>query len=58
MKKFIEMHDYTKNMKARIAIFSLKGKVDILWEYVKCLRDIRTEKLNWHEFKRSFRKTY
>jgi len=35
MKKFLEMHDYTENMKARITIFSLKGKIDIWWEDVK-----------------------
>lgn len=29
MKKFFELHDYTKNMKVMLAIFSLKGKVYI-----------------------------
>lgn len=40
MKKFFELHDYTKNMKARISIFSLKGKADIWWEDVKRVRGI------------------
>ena len=29
MKKFLKLHDYIVNMKAMIAIFNLKGKVDI-----------------------------
>jgi len=30
-----ELHEYTDNMKARVVLFSLKGKVGIQWEYVK-----------------------
>lgn len=58
MKKFFELHDYTENMKAIIAIFNLKGKADIWWEDVKQVRDIRTRELSWHEFKRLFKKKY
>lgn len=47
MKKFFELHDYTENMKAKIAILSLKGKEDICWEYVKWVRDITTKELSW-----------
>jgi len=35
MNKFFELHEYTGNMKARIIIFNLKGKVDIWREDVK-----------------------
>jgi len=42
MKKFFELHDYIENTKVRIVIFNLKGKANIWWEYVKCVRDIRT----------------
>lgn len=42
MKKFFDLHEYTENMKAKIVIFSVKGKVDISWEDVKWVRDIRT----------------
>lgn len=58
MKKFFKLHDYTKTMKAIVAIFSLKGKVDIWWEDVKRVRDIKKKELSWHEFKRLFRKKY
>jgi len=29
MKKLFELHEHTENMKAKIAMFSLKGKVNI-----------------------------
>eukprot|EP00253_Pinus_taeda_P027065 PITA_27065 len=58
MNNLFELHEYTKNMKARIAIFSLKGKANIWWEDVKWVRDITTKELSWHEFKRLFKKKY
>ena len=37
MKKFFMLHDYSENMKAKVATFSLKGKANIWWEGVKML---------------------
>lgn len=45
MNKFFIIHDYSENMKTRIATFSLKGKADIWWEDVKNVRDIFEEVL-------------
>jgi len=47
MEKFFELHEYINNMKARIAIFSLKGKSNIWWEDVKWVREIRKNYLSW-----------
>ena len=58
MKKFFELHNYTNNMKDRVAIFSLRGKSNIWGEDVKLVRDIRAEELSWHEFNRLFNKKY
>jgi len=58
MNKFFELHEYTDNMKAIIAIFSLKGKADIWWEDVKQVRGIRMDDMSWQEFKRIFKKKY
>ena len=58
MNKFFELHNYTDNMKAKVVIFSIKGKVDIWWEDFKWVRDIKTDDLSWREFKRLFRKKY
>lgn len=35
MNKLFELHGHTKNMKAIIVIFNLKGKADIWCKYVK-----------------------
>ena len=45
-------------MKAKIIIFSLKGKGDILWEDVNHVRGINIEALSWHEFKILLRNAY
>lgn len=58
MNKFFKSHEYTNNLKAKIAFFNLKGKADIWWEDVKWARDIKTYELSWREFKRLFGKKY
>ena len=40
MKKYFRFHNYSENLKAKIATFSLKGKEDIWWEYVKNVKGI------------------
>lgn len=46
MRKFFKLHYYSENMKARIALFSLKGKTYIWWEDVKNAKGIDEEDLN------------
>lgn len=43
MKIFFRIHNYSKNMKSRIATFILKGKDDILWEYLRNIKAIKGE---------------
>ena len=50
VRKFFRLHDYSENMKARVATLSLKGKEDIWWEEVKTVRCIHEEDLTWSEF--------
>jgi len=50
MRKFFRLYDYLENMKERISLFSLKGKENIWWEYVKNVKGIDEDDLNWHEF--------
>ena len=38
INKLFMLHDYKKNMKARIVMFSLKGKVNIWCEDMKWVR--------------------
>lgn len=58
MREFFRLHDYSKNIKAKIAKFSLKGKVDICWEYVNNIRYIYEEDLNLSGFDRLSKKKY
>ena len=58
MNKLFELHEYTDNVKARIAIFILEGKLGIWWENVKWVKDIRIDDLSWREFKRILWKKY
>lgn len=58
MNKYFELPEYTDNMKARVAIFNLKGKSYILREYFKWATDMRTDGFSWSQFKWLFRKKY
>lgn len=58
MKNFFRLHDYSENMKARVATFNLKGKEEIWWEYVKNVKGIHEEYLTWNEFEWLFKKKY
>jgi len=58
MRKFFGLHDYSENMKSRVATFSLKGKAKIWWEDVKNFIFIHEEELTWSEFERLFKKKY
>jgi len=57
-KKFFRLQDYSENMKAIVATFSLKGKEDIWWEYVKNVIGIHEEDLTWSDFECLFKKKY
>ena len=58
MNNLFRLHDYLENMKAIIAMFSLKGKVEIWGEDVNNVRGIWEDYLNWSELQRLFRKNY
>ena len=58
MNNFFRLHDYLENMKAKIEVFSLKGRTYILWEDVKHVRGIGMEELSWNEFKIFFENKY
>ena len=58
MNNFFTLHDYSVNMKARIATFSLRVKAYIWWEDINNVKYIYEEELTWSEFERLFRKRY
>jgi hypothetical protein len=43
-------------LKARIAIFNLKGKASIWWEDLRNVKGIHEKDLSWKQFKKHFKK--
>lgn len=58
MKKYFREHDYFENMKARVAIFILKGKDDIWCEDLNNVKNIEEKALQLKIFKGYFEKKY
>jgi hypothetical protein len=58
LKKYFRVHDFSENMKARVATFNLNGKASIWWEDLKNMKGVREEDLSWERFEKYFRKKY
>ena len=56
MKKYFEIYNYSNQLKARMAIYNLIGKVDIWWKDLTRVKGIREKKINWSTFKYYFKK--
>jgi hypothetical protein len=46
MKKYFRVHDFSENLKARVATFNLNGKASIWWEDLKNMKGVREEYLS------------
>jgi hypothetical protein len=58
LKKYFRVHDFSENLKARVATFNLNGKASIWWEDLKNVKGIHEEDLSWERFEKYFRKKY
>jgi hypothetical protein len=58
LKNYFKVHDYSKNLKARIAIFNLNGKASIWWEDLRNVKGIHEKDLSWKQFEKYFKKKY
>ena len=58
MKKYFQVQYYSRNMKARVAIFNLNGRASIWWENFKQVKRINERRLKWKHFKKYFKKKY
>jgi hypothetical protein len=58
LKKYFRVHDFSENLKARVATFNLNGKAFIWWEDLKNVKWIHEEDLSWERFEKYFRKKY
>jgi hypothetical protein len=58
LKKYFRVHDFSENLKARVATFNLKGKASLWWEDLKNVKGVREEDLSWKQFEKYFWKKY
>jgi hypothetical protein len=58
LKKYFRVHDYSKNLEARITIFNLNGKASIWWEDIRNVKGVHDKDLSWKHFEKYFRKQY
>ena len=58
IKKYFQVQDYSRNMKAQVSIFNLNGRESIWWEHFKQVKNISERKLKWKQFKNYFRQKY
>ena len=52
LRKLFQLHQYTPNMEARVAIYHLQGKATIWWDQLVKLKDIDEDKISWRKFKK------
>jgi hypothetical protein len=45
-------------MKVRMAIYNLKRKASIWWQYLKLAKGLKEKRMEWLEFKKYFKKQY
>ena len=47
IRKYFQVHDYSRNTKDRFAIFNLNGRTSIWWEHLNKVKKINERKVVW-----------
>ena len=58
MKKYFEIYNYSYELKEKMTIYNLTGKVDIWWKNIKKVKGIKESYLTWKTFKKIFKRNY
>jgi hypothetical protein len=58
MQKYFQIYNYSSELKARMTIYNMIEKVDIWWQDIKRVKNIKEHKITWNTFKRYFKKQY
>jgi hypothetical protein len=58
IKKYLQIYNYSSNMKVRMAIYNLKGKASIWWQDLKLAKGLKQEQMEWSYFSKYFKKKY
>lgn len=54
MRKYFQVHDYSRNMKDKIPIFNLNGKASIWLEHLNQVKITTEKNIFWKQFKMYF----
>ena len=58
IKKYFQIYNYSSNMKARMEVYKLKGKINIWWKDLNISHGLKEKNLEWSKFKKLFKKKY
>ena len=58
MIKYFQVQGYSRNMKAKVAIFNMNGITSIWWDHLMQVKNINDRKIRWKQFKKYFKQKY
>jgi hypothetical protein len=58
MKKYFQIYNYSSELKEKMEIYNLIGKVDIWWQDIKKVKHIKERYVTWRTFKKYFKRQY
>ena len=54
MRRYLQLHNCSSNMEARISIYNLHGKASICWDQLVQVKHIREKSISCRKFKKYF----
>ena len=58
MKKYFQIHDFSRNERDRINIYNLNGRASIWWENLMQSKGIKERWVRWDQSKKYFQEKY
>ena len=58
MKKYFQIYNYSDELKAKMTIYNMTGKIDIWWQDIKKVKGIKERYVTWKTFKKLFKIKY
>lgn len=58
MKNYFQIYNYSNKLKEKMAIYNLTRKVDIWWQDVKRVKNLKEKYVTWTIFKKYFKRKY
>jgi hypothetical protein len=54
LKRYFQLHNYSSNLKSKIATYHLHGKAAMWWDQLKQVEHINEKRITWKQFKKYF----